>query len=188
MPVRVNISWDLDFGFICSLLDAIYWFFLQQIHFSLNPLCQATRMSVLLSLISSLQSFVAPFNSTSPRPEFSLFLLYFILILLALSFLIFFLFENCKAPFWSFIAMTQTQTSETQHLLLSPYNSKELCTNWNILENCCLLECKALAVCLSYQITALFLLIITMRVLSHTHPEQIHSRFCIMKSETTLIY
>jgi hypothetical protein len=46
-------------------------------------------MSVL-SLISSPQSFVAPFISSSPRPEFSLFLLYFILILLAPSFLMFF--------------------------------------------------------------------------------------------------
>jgi hypothetical protein len=85
------------------------------------------------------------------------------------------------------MAMTQTQTSETHHLLLSPYDSKKLCTNWNILENFCLLECKALAVCSSYQITVLFLLI-TMRVLPHIHPEQIHSRFCIMKTETTLTY
>ena len=29
---------------------------------------------------------------------------------------------------------------------------------------------------------------INIRVLSHIHPEQIHNRFSIMKTETTLIY
>jgi len=123
-------------------------FFSKQIQVSLNPLWYATRMSVLLSLNSPPQSFIAPFISSSPRPEFSVFLLYFILILRALSFLIFFLFENCKAPFWSSVAMTRSQIPETQHILLSLYKWKKLCTNWNSLENCCLLEYKALGLCL----------------------------------------
>jgi hypothetical protein len=121
MPVRGNISWDLDFAFVCSSLDKIYWLFLQHIHVSLNPLCYATGMSVILSLIFFLQSFVAAFIF------FFSFRIFFVPALfhsdLACSFFLsfflnFFLLENCKAPFWSFIAMTQTQNSETQHLLL----------------------------------------------------------------------